>query len=74
LGVGGNHNQNILYEEKSLKKIYFLCSPACSGAHSVDQVGPKLRDPPASASGAWGTEVGITTAWQGNLWFFFFLF
>jgi hypothetical protein len=28
----------------------FSCSPGCPGAHSVDQAGLKLRDPPASAS------------------------
>jgi hypothetical protein len=27
-----------------------LCSPGCSGAHSVDQAGLELRNPPASAS------------------------
>jgi hypothetical protein len=27
-----------------------LCSPGCPGAHSVDQAGFKLRDPPASAT------------------------
>jgi hypothetical protein len=27
-----------------------LCSPGCSGTHSVDQADLELRDPPASAS------------------------
>jgi hypothetical protein len=27
-----------------------LCSPGCPGTHSVDQAGPELRNPPASAS------------------------
>jgi hypothetical protein len=26
-----------------------LCSPGCPGAHSVDQAGLELRNPPASA-------------------------
>ena len=26
------------------------CSPGCSGTHSVDQAGLKLKNPPASAS------------------------
>jgi hypothetical protein len=39
-----------------------LCSPGCPGAHSVDQVGLELRNPPASASRVLGLKVCATTA------------
>jgi hypothetical protein len=34
-----------------------LCSPGCPGTHSVDQAGPELRNPPASASQVLGLQV-----------------
>ena len=40
-----------------------LCSPGCPGTHSVDQVGLKLRNPPACASQALGLKACTTTAW-----------
>jgi hypothetical protein len=39
-----------------------LDSPGCPGTHSVDQVGLKLRNPPASASQVLGLKVYATTA------------
>ena len=39
-----------------------LCSPGCPGAHSVDQAGLELRDPPASASRVLGLKWCTTTA------------
>ena len=36
-----------------------LCSPGYPGTNSVDQAGPKLRDPPVSASGILGTMPGL---------------
>jgi hypothetical protein len=39
-----------------------LCSPGCSGSHSVDQAGLELRNPPASASGVLGLKAWATTA------------
>jgi hypothetical protein len=40
----------------------FLCEAlACPGAHSVDQAGLKLRDPPASASQVWRLMVCATS-------------
>jgi hypothetical protein len=41
-----------------------LCSPGCSGTHSVDQAGLKLRIPPASTSQVLGLKVYTTTAWR----------
>jgi hypothetical protein len=38
-----------------------LCSPGCPGTHFVDQAGFGLRDPPASASQAVGSQVCTTT-------------
>jgi hypothetical protein len=38
-----------------------LCSLGCSGTHSVDQAGLKLRDPPASASQVLGLKACTTT-------------
>jgi hypothetical protein len=38
-----------------------LCSPGCPGAHSVDQAGLKLRNPPASVSQVLGLKVCATT-------------
>ena len=40
----------------------FLCSPGCPGTHSIDQVDPELRNPPASASQVLGLKVCTTTA------------
>jgi hypothetical protein len=39
-----------------------LCSPGCPGAHSVDQAGLELRNPPASASQVLGLKASATTA------------
>jgi hypothetical protein len=39
-----------------------LCGPGCLGAHSVDQAGLKLRNPPASASQVLGLKACATTA------------
>jgi hypothetical protein len=39
-----------------------LYSPGCPGAHSVDQAGLKLRNPPASASQVLGLKAHATTA------------
>jgi hypothetical protein len=47
-------------------KTEFLCSPGCSGTHSVDQAGLELRNPPASASQVLGLKVCATTA-QPNI-------
>jgi hypothetical protein len=38
-----------------------LYSPGCPGTHSVDQVGLKLRNPPASASRVLGLKACATT-------------
>jgi hypothetical protein len=46
-----------------------LYSPGCPGTHFVDQVGLKLRNPPASASRVLGLKACATTA---RLLFFFF--
>ena len=40
-----------------------LCSPGCSGTHSVDQVGLELRDLPASASQVLRLKACTTTVW-----------
>jgi hypothetical protein len=40
-----------------------LCSPGCSGTHSVDQAGLKLRNLPASASQVLRLKLCATTAW-----------
>jgi hypothetical protein len=40
----------------------FLYSPGCPGTHSVDQVGLKPRNPPASVSQVLGLKVCATTA------------
>jgi hypothetical protein len=37
-----------------------LYSPGCPGAHSVDQVGLELRNPPASASQVLGLKACAT--------------
>ncbi|GAB1285036.1 Cyclic AMP-responsive element-binding protein 1 [Apodemus speciosus] len=39
-----------------------LCSPGCSGTHSVDQAGLELRNPPASASQVLGLQVSMPAA------------
>jgi hypothetical protein len=44
-------------------KTGFLCSHACSGTHSVDQAGLKLRNLPASASHVLRLKVSTTAAW-----------
>jgi hypothetical protein len=54
--------------------IYFgffvsLCNPGCSGTHSVDQAGLKLRNPPASASQVLGLKACATTTWLQVLFF-----
>ena len=41
----------------------FLYSPGCPGAHSVDQAGLELRNPPASASRVLGLQACATNAW-----------
>ena len=41
----------------------FLYSPGCPGAHSVDQAGLELRNPPASASRVPGLQACATNAW-----------
>jgi hypothetical protein len=41
-----------------------LCSPGCPGTHSLNQVGLKLRNPPASASQVLGLKACTTTAQQ----------
>jgi hypothetical protein len=38
-----------------------LCCSGCSGTHSVDQAGLRLRDPPAFASQVLGLKVCIVT-------------
>jgi hypothetical protein len=38
-----------------------LCSPGCSGTHSVDLAGLELRNPPASASQVLGLKACTTT-------------
>jgi hypothetical protein len=43
-----------------------LCSPGCSGTHSVNQAGLKLWNPPASASQMLGLKVCATTTWLGH--------
>jgi hypothetical protein len=45
-----------------------LCSPGCPGAHSVDQAGLELRNPPASGSQVLGLKACATT-WQLLLFF-----
>ena len=45
-----------------------LYSPGCPGAHSVDEAGLKLRNPPASASQVLGLKACATTA--PVVWFF----
>jgi hypothetical protein len=53
-----------------------LCSPGCLGTHSVNQVGPKLRNLPASASQVLGLKACSTGCcgglnmigpWEGTL-------
>ncbi|GAB1293520.1 CCR4-NOT transcription complex subunit 1 [Apodemus speciosus] len=39
-----------------------LCSPGCPGTHSVDQVGPELRNAPASASQVLGLKIPLFQA------------
>jgi len=59
----------------------FLCiALACPGTHFVDQVGLKLRNPPASASQVLGLKVCATTTHPAQVYevtssflFFFFL-
>jgi hypothetical protein len=38
-----------------------VCNPGCPGAHSVDQAGLELRNPPASASQVLGLKACATT-------------
>jgi hypothetical protein len=40
-----------------------LCSPGCSGTHSIDQAGLKLKNLPAFASQVLELKVCATTAW-----------
>jgi hypothetical protein len=44
-----------------------LYSSGCSGTHSVDQTGPELRNPPASASRVLGLKAWATTAQQNTV-------
>jgi hypothetical protein len=46
-----------------------LCSPGCTGTHSVDQAGLKLKNPPASASQVLGSKACATTACLGLFFF-----
>jgi hypothetical protein len=48
-----------------------LCSPGCLGTHTVDQVGLKLRSPPASASRVLGLKVCATTAQLLSSFFYY---
>lgn len=63
-------------ENASCKVCFFVCQFALFyfilsfssrssqlGTFSVDQVGPKLRDPPASASQDLGSKVCVNTTW-----------
>jgi hypothetical protein len=43
-----------------------LCSPGYPGAHSVDQSGLELRNPPASASQVLGLRACASTVQQGE--------
>jgi hypothetical protein len=47
-----------------------LCSPGYPGTHSVDQAGPEIRNPPASASQVLGLKACATTAWLASLFIF----
>jgi hypothetical protein len=40
-----------------------LYSPGCHGAHSIDQAGLELRDPPASASRVLGLKACASMTW-----------
>jgi hypothetical protein len=51
----------------------FLCSPGCSGNHSVDQAGLELRDLPASASQVLGLKARPPPHGKLPLYFFMFL-
>ncbi|GAB1293829.1 Coiled-coil domain-containing 7A [Apodemus speciosus] len=48
--------------EQQIEDRVSLCSPGCPGAHSVDQAGLELRNPPASASQVLGLKTCATTA------------
>ncbi|GAB1298759.1 ERO1-like protein alpha [Apodemus speciosus] len=48
-------------------KLVSLCSPGCSGTHSVDQAGLELRNPPASASQVLGLKACATTVQQEQI-------
>jgi hypothetical protein len=47
-----------------------LCNPGCPGAHSVDQAGLELRNPPASASQVLGLKVCAITPALVYLYYF----
>jgi hypothetical protein len=51
-----------------------LYSPGCPGTHFVDQAGPELRNPPASASQVLGLKMCATMAWFFCLFVLFFVF
>jgi hypothetical protein len=53
-------------------KLGFLCSPGCPGAHSVDQAGLELRNPPAYASQVLGLKACATTAQLSFVFLFFY--
>ncbi|GAB1285948.1 Probable 2-oxoglutarate dehydrogenase E1 component DHKTD1, mitochondrial [Apodemus speciosus] len=43
--------------QKGFLEAVSLCSPGCSGTHSIDQADPEFRDSPASASQVLGLKV-----------------
>jgi hypothetical protein len=52
-----------------------LCSPSCPGTHSVDQVGLKVRNLPASASASASGVLGLKEyATTARLFLFCFVF
>ena len=71
--VAGNWTQDLWKSSSQYFLVFFfwilffrdrfsLCSPGCPGTHSVDQVGLKLRNPPASVSQVLGLKLCTTTA------------
>jgi hypothetical protein len=49
-----------MFWEGGAVKTEFLCSPGCTGTHSIDQAGLSLRDLPASASWVLGWKACTT--------------